>query len=82
MHGKQRTALTGRGTAGKTVVAGARDRASINVSANTGENTDRFSLQLFVAENAAAGVEVFTDDHAAYVGMPFRHKAIQHAARE
>ena len=61
-HKKQRL---GRGGIGKTIVAGARDRATNAVSARVVAGTDRRSLHGFVAEKAAPGATVYTDDHSA-----------------
>ncbi len=72
----------GRGTVGKTAVVGAKDRATNAVSARVVAGTDRRSLQGFVAEKAAPGATVYTDDHAAYKGMPFEHEAVRHSVSE
>ena len=45
----------GRGTVGKTAVAGAKDRQTNRVSAAVVEGTHREVLQVFVAERAARG---------------------------
>ena len=44
--------------------------------------TDKATLQRFVAEHAAPGAIVFTDDASAYEGMPFDHEAVNHSAGE
>ena len=44
--------------------------------------TDVRTLQGFVAEHAAPGAKVFTDDAAAYRGMPFDHEAVRHSVGE
>ena len=72
----------GRGTVGKTVVVGAKGRATNKVSAKVVEHTDAKTLQGFVSEHAATGAIVYTDEAAAYKGMPFEHESIKHSAGE
>lgn len=59
----------GRGTVGKAAVVGLRDRASGKMAAKVVGDTSASALQGFVHENAEVGVEVYTDDAAAYKGM-------------
>ena len=72
----------GRGGVGKTIVAGAKDRATGKVSAAVIGNTDKATLQGFVGERAADGATVYTDDHKGYAGMPFEHEAVKHSVSE
>ena len=72
----------GRGGVGKAVVVGAKDRKTNKVKAKVVENTDAKTLQKFVADNAAEGAKVFTDDAAAYRGMPFDHTSVRHSVGE
>ena len=72
----------GRGTVGKTTVAGARDRATNTVSAKVIEGTDRETLHGFVGEHAAPDATVYTDDHSGYEGMPFDHETVKHSVSE
>ena len=60
----------GRGTVGKTAVVGAKDRKTNKVRAKVTKNTDAQTLQKFVADSAAEGATVYTDDASAYKGMP------------
>lgn len=78
---KRRT-LEGRGPVGKTTVIGAKDRASNKVAARTAETRDTETLHGFVADHAAPGATVYTDDWRAYRGMPFNHEAVNHSAGE
>ena len=78
-HKKQRL---GRGGIGKAVVAGAKDRATNKVHAEVVEATDAKTLQGFVANHAAPGATVYTDEAAAYKGMPFEHESVRHGAGE
>ena len=72
----------GRGGVGKAVVVGAKDRKTNKVKAKVVENTDAKTLQKFVADSAADGATVFTDDAAAYKGMPFEHESVRHSVGE
>ena len=72
----------GRGTVGKTAVVGAKDRKTNKIKAKVVENTDAKTLQKFVVETAANGATVYTDDAAAYKGMPFEHASVRHSVGE
>ena len=78
-HKKQRL---GRGGVGKSVVIGAKDRATNQVRAEVVEGTDAETLQGFVTDHAAPGATVYTDEAAAYKGMPFEHESVRHSAGE
>ncbi len=84
MSNAQRRALkgTGRGAVGKTAVVGAKDRATNTVVAQKVTNTDRPTLQGFVAGYAVPGATVYTDEAKAYKGMPFEHETVRHSAGE
>ena len=60
----------GRGTVGKTAVVGAKDRKTNTVSASVVANTNMPTLQGFVTKRVADGSTVYTDEHAAYQGLP------------
>ena len=68
----------GRGTFGKTIVAGAKDRATDQVSAAILSESDRPTLQGFVSERVKPGATVYTDEHGSYRGMPFDHGTVKH----
>ena len=72
----------GRGTVGKTAVVGAKDRKTNKVRAMVVKATDAKTLQSFVLVTALAGATVYTDDAAAYKGMPFYHHAVKHSVGE
>ena len=72
----------GRGTVGKAIVVGAKDRETNHVSATVVSNTDAKTLQGFVGESAAKGATVYTDDHGGYQGMPFEHETVKHSISE
>ena len=82
MPKSKREELTGRGTADKTIVIGAKDRDTNQVSAEVVSNTDSETLQGFVADHAAAGATVYTDDAKAYRGMPYDHESVKHSIGE
>ncbi|MCY4407211.1 MAG: IS1595 family transposase [Rhodospirillaceae bacterium] len=72
----------GRGAVGKTAVAGAKDRATGHVRAEVIPDTRSTTLQGFVADHAAPGATVYTDDASAYKGMPFNHESVRHSVGE
>ena len=73
---------TGRGGAGKTAVAGLKDRTTNKVRAKVVQRTDAETLQGFVTEHTAADTTVYTDDTAAYKGIPFDHETVKHSLSE
>ena len=73
---------SGRGTVGKVAVVGVRDRETGKVQAEAVAGTDRKTLQGFVRNYVAIGVNVYTDDHAAYEGIPFAHDTVKHSSKE
>ena len=79
---RKEMADTGRGATGKTAVVGMKDRKSNKVTARVVEDTDAPTLQGFVANHAASGAEVYTDDHRSYKGMPFDHETVKHSVAE
>ena len=72
----------GRGTVGKAVVVGAKDRETNRVNAAVVKGTDAKTLQKFVADHTAEGATVYTDDHGGYQGMPFEHETVKHSVSE
>ena len=72
----------GRGTVGKTAIVGAKDRKTNKIKAAVVKATDAKTLQGFVIATALAGATVFTDDAAAYKGMPFDHTSVRHSVGE
>ena len=82
MSRSKRKGLTGRGTAGKAVVIGIKDSDSNQVTARKIKVTDAETLQGFVADHAAPGAKVYTDEAAAYKDMPFDHESVNHSIGE
>ena len=72
----------GRGAVGKTAVVGAKDRKTNKVRAKVVKETDSKTLQSFVIDVAKTGARVYTDDAAAYKGMPFDHASVRHSVGE
>ena len=72
----------GRGGIGKAIIAGAKDRKTNKIKAKVVENTDAKTLQKFVADTAAKGATVYSDDAAAYKGMPFDRTSVRHSVGE
>ena len=79
---RKEMADTGRGAVGKTAVVGMKDRDSNKVTARVVDDTDAATLQGFVADHAAPDAKVYTDDAAAYKGMPFEHASVRHSVGE
>ena len=71
----------GRGSVGKTAVAGAKDRETGTVSAEVVKSNASDTLVPFVAKRTAPGATVYTDEHAAYRGLP-NHAAVKHGVGE
>ena len=63
---KNKKLNSGRGTVGKTVVAGAKHRPSNTISAKVVPAVSRPVLQGFAYDRIAQGSEVFTDDLKSY----------------
>ena len=72
----------GRGTVGKTAVVGMKDRQTNQVSSQVVESTDAQALQSFVRRATEKDTQVYTDEAAAYAGLPRPHEAVKHSARE
>ena len=73
----------GRGTVGKTAIAGIRDRATGKVKAKVVPDTWSVTLQEFVTNHTEEGATVYTDDARAYKGMPGRqHETVKHSVGE
>ena len=72
----------GRGAVGKVVVAGVRDRNTGRVNTEVVASTDKGTLQNFVLRHTTTGAMVYTDEAAAYQGLPRPHEAVKHSANE
>ena len=73
----------GRGTVGKTAVAGIKDRNTGQVVAKVVDKTDAKTLQGFVTSHTVKGAIVYTDEALAYKGMcDYTHEAVNHSVGE
>ncbi len=72
----------GRGTVGKTAIAGVQDRATGRVNTEVVQSTGKATLQDFVMRHTAAGTKIYTDEAAAYQGLPRPHQTVNHSAKE
>ena len=80
---RKELAGTGGGAIGKTAVVGAKDRDSNEVRVEVVRQTDGETLQGFVREHVEPGATIYTDEAAAYKGMPeFDHEAVNHSVSE
>jgi transposase-like protein len=74
----------GRGTVGKAVVLGIRERNGRTL-AMTVVNTDKGTLQGAVLQNVETASVILTDEHSAYVGLGdvfLAHETVNHGAGE
>ena len=79
MSKAKRRKVRGRGPAGKPMVMGAKDRATNAVTARVVERKNRETMQGFVANHAAPGAKVYTDQAGGYHGMTgFDHEQVNH----
>ncbi len=72
----------GRGTVGKTPVAGVKDRKTNQVHTEVVESTNKATLQGFVLKHTTEDAVVYTDEASAYTGIPRYHEAVAHGAGE
>ena len=72
----------GRGTVGKTAVAGVKDREINQVVAEVVESTNKVTLQNFIHEHTESGAIVYTDEASAYVGLHRPHETVCHSVGE
>ncbi len=72
----------GRGAVGKTPVAGVKDRETNQVRTEVVAATDKPTLQNFVIRHTEPTAQVYTDEAAAYHGLPRAHEAVAHSANE
>ena len=66
-------------------MVGIKDRDTNQVRAQVVEATDKSTLQGFVEHNARTGSAVYTDEAAAYQGLPalfYQHESVQHSVSE
>ena len=71
----------GRGTAGKTPVAGIKDRATNLITSAVVPHVDRATLQPFVMNHTEPTATVYTDEASAYVGINRHHESTIHSRK-
>ena len=81
MHAKKRKTLTGRGSTGKAIVVGMKDRKTGKVDAEVVSETDGPTLRRFVIARTSFPTMVYSDDNPAYKGLPF-HETVKHTVGE
>ena len=79
-HSKKKL-RAGRGTVGKTVVAGVKDRLTNRVSAAVVAETNQAALSPFVSRRIAPGARIYTDEHAGYRDLVNR-EVVKHGVGE
>ena len=79
---ESRKLRAGRGPVGKTAVVGMKDRETGQVVAKPMVYTDKEALQGFIVEHTEPASAVYTDDAAAYQGMPRFHRSVKHSVKE
>ena len=73
----------GRGTAGKTIVAGVKDRKTNQIKAAVIPNTSQETLHHFVEDRVHHEATVYSDDQPAYGTMVyFEHDSVTHSKGE
>ncbi len=82
MHADKRRAIPGRGMVGKTAVVGLKDRSNNRIQAEVIERADTSTLQDFVLRRTTEDATVYTDEAAAYRGLPRDHARVNHAIGE
>ena len=72
----------GRGIAGKTILAGAKDRGTNQIKMKVIPDTGKESIHQFVHETVSKDAIIYTDELASYKGTPFEHHWVIHGAKE
>ena len=83
MSKARRATLQAEDSSGKTIVVGAKDRGTNEVAAAVVPDTARTTLRGFLRRQVKPGAVLYTDEHAAYTGIPdFRHTIVRHSVKE
>ena len=79
----KRKKLSGaRGSSGKSIVAGVKDRSTKEVRATVVDAATAQNLQGFVQKHTSPNSKICTDESSAYKGLPREHEAVNHGAHE
>ena len=81
-HAKRRRAMRKRPDGGKTIVAGAKDRATKRVRARVVKHADQITLHDFISRHAAFSATIYTDEAKAYQNLFYPHQTVNHSAGE
>ena len=81
MHADKRREARQRPDYGKTIVVGARDRATGAVCAQAVEAADKETLGAFIGAHAPPGTTIYTDEGSPYRSMPNR-ESVNHSKGE
>ncbi len=71
----------GRGTVGKTAVAGIKDRETKQVRAAVVPDTTANTLQGFIKDHTVDSVKIYTDESTSYNGLPNR-ESVNHSVSQ
>ena len=82
MHKWQRDQLKGRGTVGKAIIAGIKDRETGRVEVQVIPDQSALTLQGFVIRNTEPDAVVYTDDALGYKGINRKHGSVKHSVGE
>ena len=77
----ERSKLSGRGAKGKTAVVGVKDRQTNVVRAQVVKDVKGTTLQAFVRNHVTNDAKIYTDESAAYKGLP-NHRHVNHSIEE
>ena len=72
----------GRGTVGKIIVAGIKDRETNRVEVEVVDRDDAPTLQGFVLRNTEPDTQLYTDSARAYKGIMRKHESVTHSVGE
>lgn len=81
MHHRKRKTLEGRGTVGKSIVLGIKDRKSNQVAGRVVRRADLATIQRFVYKHADWLAPIFTDGASAFKNLP-NHQSVAHSRGE
>ncbi|MXY08632.1 MAG: IS1595 family transposase, partial [Rhodothermaceae bacterium] len=71
----------GRGTVGKAIVLGVKDRKTKRIRAEVIEETTKPVMQGFINETRSKDASVFTDEHRSYKGLR-NHTTVKHSQKQ
>ena len=72
----------GRGTVGKTAIAGVKDRDTNQVRAKVVPDVNADTMEDFIEEHVEDDATVYTDESRVYLGLPHEHESVKHSVGE